>query len=325
MKKSVLGIGNALVDILIKLNDESVLNNFSLPKGSMQLVSADFADKIDEQTKEFTKHQASGGSASNTMHGLAGFGMTSGYIGKTGNDKLGRFFRKDLEDNNIHPHLYESENNTGRAMTLITPDSERTFATHLGAALDLSAEEMDENIFRDYNVIHLEGYLVQNQQLMNAVAKIAQKAQAKISLDLASFNIVEDNFDFLRNYIQQNVDIVFANEEEAKAYGKGNIEEGFYQLGTQTEIAIIKTGENGSVIHHQNELIEVPSISSHVIDTTGAGDLYASGFLYGYLNGYSLKKSGDIGSLMAGMVIELMGAKLDHHRWDEINTMLKHL
>ncbi|MFO8086793.1 MAG: adenosine kinase [Bacteroidales bacterium] len=323
--KSVLGIGNALVDILLRVEDEQLLQKFKLPKGSMQLVTADLANEVVQAALGMTSSQASGGSASNTMHGLAKLGVPSGYLGKTGNDPLGDFFKKDLQSHKIKTHLLTGSQETGRAITLITPDTERTFATHLGSAIELGSDDLIDDIFEQYGLIHLEGYLVQNTELMNSIAQKAKKAGAMISLDLASFNIVEEKLDFLQEFIQANVNIVFANEEEAKAYGKGNIEDGFYELGKQTDIAIVKTGKNGSVIHSRGELYEVASLPAEVIDTTGAGDLYASGFLYGYLNGYSLKKCGDIGSLLAAMVIELVGAKIDENRWTEIKTMLKHL
>lgn len=323
--KSVLGIGNALVDILVRLENEELLKEFKLPKGSMQLVSGELAKEIDERTESLNKHQASGGSASNTMHGLARLGIPSGYIGKIGQDHIGEFFKNDLDQNQITPHLLHGSVATGRAMTLITPDTERTFATHLGSAIELTAEELQKEIFEKYQLVHLEGYLVQNRELMLKIAELAKAAGAEISLDLASFNIVEENLDFLNDYVNKYVDIVFANEEEAKAYGEGEMDEGFLRLGKQTRIAVTKTGKNGSVIHRDGELFEVGAIPSEVIDTTGAGDLYASGFLYGYLNNYNLKKCGDIGSLLAGMVIELVGAKIDEHRWTEIKTMLKHL
>ncbi len=323
--KSVLGIGNALVDILIRLDDEELLSTFKLPKGSMQLVSGELAAEVDRATEKYNKHQASGGSASNTMHGLAQLGVPSGYIGKIGEDHTGEFFKTDLDKNNITPHLLYGTVETGKAMTLITQDTERTFATHLGSAVELMPEELTKSIFEKYQLIHLEGYLVHNQGLMLKIARLAKEVDAEISLDLASFNVVEDNLDFLHKYVDEHVDIVFANEEEAKAYGKGNVEDGFYNLGKQTSIAIVKTGKSGSVIHRNGELYEVAAIPAEVIDTTGAGDLYASGFLYGYLNNYNMKKCGDLGSLLAGMVIELVGAKIDENRWTEIKTMLKHL
>ncbi len=322
-KKSVLGIGNALVDILVRLDDDKVLSDFNLPKGSMQLVSKNVANSIDKATRHYTRSMASWGSASNTMRGLSRLEIPSGYIGKIGKDDMGKFFDEELSDKNIETHLLKSKKPTGRALTLITPDTERTFATHLGAAVELGAKELDKKIFDQYQMLHIEGYLTQNYDLMNRAAELG--AHAEISMDLASYNIVEEHLPFLEEFIEKNVDIVFANEEEARAYGQGNLEDGFYKLGKQTKIAVVKTGSKGSVIHSKGELYEVDAISSDVIDTTGAGDLYASGFLYGYLNNYSLKKCGDIGSLLAGMVIELVGGKIDNHRWAEIKTMLKYL
>jgi sugar/nucleoside kinase (ribokinase family) len=216
--KKVLGMGNALVDILMQLEDESVLNQFSFPKGSMQLVDSAMAHKVELATQKYERSQASGGSAANTIHGLANLGVETGYLGKVGRDKYGEFFRQDMQRKNISTQLLESDSASGRALALISPDSERTFATFLGAAVELTAEDLPQELFTGYAYFHIEGYLVQNRKLIEEALIRAKSAGLIVSLDLASFNVVEENLDFLHEMTDKYVDILFANEEEAKAY-----------------------------------------------------------------------------------------------------------
>ena len=206
----VLGIGNALVDIMTKLPDDSTLDKFSLKKGSMQLYERDFADKINNETNNFDKSQSSGGSAANTIHGLANLGASAGYIGKIGSDSFGDFFQNDMKSNGIEPLMLKSNNETGRAIALISPDSERTFATYLGAAVELSDSDLTPEQFKGYKYLHIEGYLVLNHALMIRAAELAKEHDLKISIDMASFNVVEDNLSFLKEYVKNYVDIIFS-------------------------------------------------------------------------------------------------------------------
>ena len=314
----VLGIGNALVDIMTKLPDDSILDKFSLRKGSMQLSERDFADKINNETANFEKLQSSGGSAANTIHGLASLGATAGYIGKVGNDEFGEFFSNDMKANGIHPFMLKSTTDTGRAIALITPDSERTFATFLGAAVELTDSDLNTDQFKDYKYLHIEGYLVQNHNLMLKAAELAKANNMKISIDMASFNVVEDNLEFLKDYVKNYVDIIFANEEEAKAFTGKEPEDALNELAEQCEIAIVKIGSKGSMIKSNGEVYKIDPIKVNPVDTTGAGDLFASGFLYGLTNKMSLDKCGEIGSLCAGKVIEVIGSKMSNETWDDI-------
>ena len=192
----VLGMGNALVDIITKINDDSVLDSFGLPKGSMTLVDLDTSNCIHSETAGLPKSKASGGSAANTIHGLAHLGIQTGFVGSVGNDDMGRFFKKDMEVNHINPILFRTMNETGRAMALISSDSERTFATYLGAAVDLTAEDISHDIFEGYDYFYVEGYLVQNREMLEKAMRLANHAGLKICLDLASYNIVEENREF---------------------------------------------------------------------------------------------------------------------------------
>ena len=314
----VLGIGNALVDIMTKLPDDSVLEKFSLPKGSMQLSERDFAEKINNETMNLEKSQSSGGSAANTIHGLASLGAPTGYIGKVGNDSFGDFFSNDMKANGIEPFMLKSTTDTGRAIALISPDSERTFATYLGAAVELSDTDLKPEQFKGYNYLHIEGYLVLNHALMLKAAELAKANHMKISLDMASFNVVEDNLAFLKDYVKKYVDIIFANEEEAKAFTGKEPEDALNEIAEQCEIAVVKIGSKGSMVKNNGKIYRIEPFKANSIDTTGAGDLYASGFLFGLVNNYTLDKCGKIGSLCASKVIEVIGSKMKNETWNYI-------
>lgn len=316
----VLGIGNALVDIMIQLNDDSTLERFSLKKGSMQLSERDFAEEINKATADFEKSQSSGGSAANTIHGIASLGGKAGYIGKVGDDEFGEFFSNDMKEHNIEPFLLKGKNDTGRAMALISPDSERTFATYLGAAIELNDSDLKNEQFKDYKILHIEGYLSLNHDLMLKAAKLAKSNNMKISIDMASFNVVEDNLEFLKDYVKNYVDIIFANEEESKAFTGKKPEESLNEMAELCEIAVVKIGSKGSLVKSDGQTHRIDPIKVNPIDTTGAGDLFASGFLYGLTNNLSLKKCGDLGSLCAGKVIEVIGSKMSKEIWNEIRN-----
>jgi sugar/nucleoside kinase (ribokinase family) len=321
----VLGIGNALVDIMTRLESDDTLLQFNLPKGSMQLVDGEFSNTVNDGTRYLKKEIASGGSAANTIHGLAKMGIKTGFIGKVGQDNFGKLFKEDMIKNGIEPLLQESDTPSGKAMALISTDSERTFATYLGAAVELAAADLSADLYQGYDILHIEGYLVQNHELIETAVKLAKENGLKVSLDMASYNVVEDNLEFLKMIVKDYVDIVFANEEEAKAFTGKEPEEALHVFGDLCEYAIVKVGKKGSMIKHNGEVVYIDSIRTNSIDTTGAGDLYASGFLSGLINGFSLKKCGQIGSILAGKTIEVIGPKMTAENWQEAQQMISAL
>lgn len=318
----VLGIGNALVDTMVRLESDDFLEEVNLPKGSMQLVDSDLSSKIAQKCKDYEKSMSSGGSAANTIHGLARLGVDAGYIGKVGKDEIGNIFIEDLKKSKITPHILYSQNNSGHALAFISPDSERTFATHLGAALELDAGDLKNEFFEGYKYLHVEGYLLQNHSLLQKAFEMAKSNNLKISLDLASFNVVEDNLEIIKKWAKDYVDIIFANEEEAKAFTGKEPLDALYEIAGYCEIAVVKVGKNGSYINKDGNVYKIESIKVNAIDTTGAGDAYAAGFLYGLVKGYDLQKSGDIASILAGKVIEGTGAKMTEEKWKEVLNML---
>ena len=317
-RKSVLGIGNALIDVLISITDDAVLEKFGLPKGSMTLVDAILSAEIKKETKNSFRNIQTGGSAANTIHGIAKLGGRCGYIGKISNDEFGKFYLEDFKKNQINTHFYFSETGTGHATGLISPDSERTFGTYLGAAMELTAEEMTHEIFQDYGILHIEGYLVQNHALIETAMRLAKENGLMVSIDMASFNIVAANLEFLHRIIRKYVDIVFANEDEAQALTGKNPEEALTEIAGMCNIAIVKIGEHGSLIQSGERVIRIDAISAKSIDTTGAGDIYASGFLYALSENLDLEIAGKIGSLLAGNVVEVVGAKIPEETWNKL-------
>lgn len=318
--KKVIGLGNALVDIMTSLQHDDFLNDLGFQKGSMQLVDRHMSDKVLALAANLKQELASGGSAANTIHGLARLGIETAYIGKTGSDSYGDFFRDDMIRSGIQPVLLNGSQETGRAVALISPDSERTFATFLGAAVELTASDLKPEMFRSYNIFHIEGYLVQNYELIETAVNLARREGLEVSLDMASFNVVEQHIDFLKRIVAEGVDIIFANEEEAKAFTGEAPETAVEILARISRTAIVKTGVGGSLVRDANGLHRVDAFRADVRDTTGAGDIYASGFLYGYIRGLKPVSSGRIGSLLAARVIEHIGAKIPDALW---TTLLK--
>ena len=321
--KKILGIGNALVDVMTIINDDRILEKFALPKGSMQLVDKEKSELVKSETLNFNRSLASGGSAANTIHGLAMVGIKTGFIGSIGRDDLGEFFENDMKNAGINTMLFRRDNVTGTAVALISPDSERTFATYLGAAVELGSDDLDRKYFDGYDILYLEGYLIFNKDLVETACRMAKENQMKIALDLASYNVVDARLTEFKEIIERYVDIVFANEEEARSYTGQEPEDALNYISESCEIAVLKVGSEGSWIKRGEEIIKIGTDKVNLKDTTGAGDLYASGFLFGYANGLDLDKCGVLGSLMAGKVIEILGARMEVSRFEEIRTFIR--
>jgi sugar/nucleoside kinase (ribokinase family) len=314
----VLGMGNALVDIITRIDDDRILKDFGLPRGSMTLVDLDTSNYIHAETAGMPKTKASGGSAANTIHGLAHLGIETGFIGKVGDDEMGKFFKKDMQVNKIKPMLFRSMSETGRAMALISKDSERTFATYLGAAIDLSAEDISKDIFHGYDYFYVEGYLVQDPRMFEKALRLAAQAGPTICLDLASYNVVAAQKDFFKTMISKYVDILFANEEEIRALTDLSPEEGAREIGKMCDLVVIKLGAEGSFCICKEGMVRVGVRPSKPVDTTGAGDLFAAGFIYGHMRKQSAETCGKMGATLAGKIIELIGAKMDESHWETL-------
>lgn len=324
--KSVLGIGNALTDILAVLPDDDLLKEFHLPKGSMQHVDEAAGNKIWQILREKGVQYVPGGSAANTIAGTAVLGMPSGFIGKVGDDELGSLFRSGQENIGIRPVLLKGKAASGRAMVFITaPNAERTFAVYLGAAIELAPEDLDTAYFRGYDYFHIEGYLVQNRELVRRAVELARAAGMIISLDMASYNIVESNDAFLHDIVENYVDIVFANEAEARAFTGKEPREALDEIAGICEIAIVKLGPDGSMVKKGDEYYKIEARPAEVIDATGAGDIYAAGFLYAHSCGMPVGICGEVGSIISSKVVEVIGPKVDIPRWKIAKEQIRRL
>jgi sugar/nucleoside kinase (ribokinase family) len=314
----ILGVGNALVDVMIAIENDDILHRFGLPRGSMTLVNSRLSADIFLATRPWHQQMTTGGSAANTIHTLASLGAACGYAGKISQDELGDVFEKEFRDQEITTHLKYSRTGTGRVMAMVSTDSERTMATYLGAAAEMQPEDFTPELMETYGCLYVEGYLVQDHQLIETILKTGYESGLVVAIDLSSYNIVEQNRDFLKYLIATYTDIVFANEEEALAYTGLGPEEAATSIAGHCELAIVKTGKSGSLIRERDNLIRINPVPTTSLDTTGAGDSYSAGFLYGLTKGLSLRQCGNIASLVSSRVVEIMGAKIPEAAWPEL-------
>ena len=323
--KKIIGIGNALTDILINLSDDEVLHRFGIARGSMSLVEPDFQTDVSRAVAGRPYSMSLGGSANNTIRALARLGASVGFIGKVGSDSTGNFFESALRNLGIHPVIHRDYGRSGQCLSLISPDGERTMLTHLGVAINLRSSDINPSTFNGFDILYVEGYLVQNHQLIECAIKTAKECGLKVAIDLASFNVVEENIDFLRRIVSQYVDIVFANEEEARAFtGESEPINALQYISQMCELAVVKIGMRGALIKQGEKVVHVGIMeAAKRVDTTGAGDFYAAGFLYGLTQGLDLRQCGTIGAVTAGKVIEIVGTTLSDEAWEEILTYVK--
>lgn len=324
--KRILGIGSTLVDILSQIPNEDVLHQLNLPKGSMTYVKIEDAVKIGEQlARQYGSQRAAGDSAANTMSGLARLGAQSGFLTKMGKDEMGDFFTNEMTRTGVEMLALKSDTPTGRVIAMVTPDGERTFATCLGASIELSPDDIKPELFDGWDIFYIEGYLVANPNMLRKAISTAKDKGLKIAIDLASYNVVEESHDFLLELINDYVDIVFANEQEALALTGMQPEEALHYLAERCEIAVVKIGAKGALIQHGDQLVTIGPMKADVVDTTGAGDMWAAGFLAGLVKNEPLEKCGKMGAIVAANIIEVIGAKMDDARWEKIHAAIAKL
>lgn len=318
--KRVIGIGNALTDMLVNLSSDEVLTRYNIARGSMSLVDSKLQSEVSKAVAGRPYSLSLGGSADNTIRAMARLGAEVGFIGKVGRDTTGDFFEQALSNLGIQPVIFRGENRSGKCVSLISTDGERTMLTHLGAALELHADEISEQVFTGYDCLYIEGYLVQDHTLISSVARKAKQCGLKVAIDLASFNVVAENVDFLRELVREYVDIVFANEDEAKTFsGESEPINALQYISEMCSLAIVKIGMKGALIKQGEQVVHVGIMAAAKrVDTTGAGDFYAAGFLYGLTLGLDLRQCGTIGAVTAGKVIEIVGTTLSDEAWEDI-------
>ncbi len=316
--EKIIGIGNALTDISLPIDNDELLARLNLPKGSMQLIDR----QRQEQLSSLLSHQAhtmsTGGSSANCIRVLARLGAPCAFIGKTGSDAVGRFFAQVMRESGVQPLLRESLTPSGQCLVLISPDGERTMCTCLGAAAELQSHDLSADLFNQCRLLHIEGYLVQNYRLLRTAVKLAKESGAQVSLDLGSYNIVEEHADFLRELLSGSVDMVFANEEEARAFTGKEPVEALECLSQRVRIAVVKVGKAGSYVKSSGGTWHVEAAPARSVDTTGAGDSYAAGFLYGIARSLPVETCGKIASLVAARMVETLGTEMDKPTWERL-------
>jgi len=319
----IAGIGNALVDILLH-EDDAFVARTGYPKGGMNYVPSDFADKM----LSFSSNKPEvvpGGSACNTIVGIGKLGGTARFVGKCGGDSMGELFERELRNSHVDPWLMVSPQPTGRALSIVTPDAQRSMFTFLGAAAEMSADEIAKCRFDDAAIVHIEGYLLFKNDLIVSALKRAQADGARISLDLASYTVVESSKTELDFLVDEYVDILIANEDEAAAFtGYKDERKALEALAERAGIAALKVGKHGSYIAHNHSITKIkPGGTGAVLDTTGAGDLWASGFLFGLVQGYSMEKCGRLASACGYEVCQVLGASIPNAGWSRVKKIME--
>ncbi len=322
--KRVIGIGNALTDMLVNLKSDTVLGKYQLPKGSMTLMNSDHQNEIAKSVAGMPYSLSLGGSAGNTIRAMAQLGCKVALIGKVGKDKTGDFFEQALVNLGIEPIVFRGNDRSGRCISLISQDGERTMATCLGAAIELTHTEIMNTVFDGYDCLYIEGYLVQDHSLIENVIKSAKQCGLKVAIDLASFNVVEENLEFLRRIVEEYVDILFANEDEARVFtGEETPLNALQSISEICELSIVKIGTKGALIKQGTETVHVGIMAAAKrVDTTGAGDFYAAGFMAGLCEGLSLRQCGTIGAITAGKVIEVVGTTFGEEAWSDTHRLI---
>ena len=310
----VLCIGNAIVDIIARCEDDFLVDN-GIIKGAMNLIDAERAELL--YSSMGPAIEASGGSAGNTAAGIASFGSRAAFFGKVARDQLGRIYEHDIRAQGV---VFDTEPldgppPTARSMIFVTPDGERSMNTYLGACVELGPEDVDADIVAASKVTYFEGYLWDPPRAKQAIrdcAAIAHQHGRQMSMTLSDpFCVDRYRDEFLELMRSGTVDIVFSNEHEAMSlYQTASLEAAVTAMEADCELAIVTRSENGSIVARKGERVEVKAIEiQELVDTTGAGDLYAAGFLHGYTSGRSLEDCAKLGSLAAGLVIQQIGPR----------------
>ena len=320
--KRITGVGAALVDILINETDE-FLADLGKEKGGMTLVEDADIRAVLSKTDQ-PPVIVPGGAACNTIVGVGSLGGEARFIGRRGDDDFGSRLESQIRACGVEPRLTRSAAPTGKVVSVVTPDAQRSMFTFLGASTELDPAAVTPALFDETAIAMIEGYLLFNPDLMTAAVAAAREAGALIALDLASFEVVNATRQILPGLIRDYVDILIANEDEARAYtGTQDEAQALADLSCDVTYAVLKVGSRGSYIRHKDHTCRIaPVTGKDPVDTTGAGDLWAAGFLFGLANGLSIEKSGQLGSACGYEVCQVMGAQIPASAWQGIRALI---
>lgn len=315
-----VGVGAALVDLLLEEKDE-FLRGMGADKGGMTLVENDIIQTALQKTASEMR-TVPGGSACNTLVGIGNLGGRARMIGRVGRDGNAEHFRAGLRRAGVESHLRVSDAEaTGRVLSVVTPDAQRTMFTFLGASSGLKPEDIGDADFQDAALVHLEGYLLFNRPVVDRVLELARKHQVKIALDLGSFQVVEICRELIDElFARRLIDILLANEDEARAYTGLGDSDSLEIFAGKVDKAVVKIGRDGALVAQGSERLKVDAHLVKAIDTTGAGDLWASGFLYGLNHDLSLENSANLGCKIGSEVVQVLGAVIPSEGWNRIHT-----
>lgn len=321
----ILGLGNALTDVSVALKDDDILLKMGLPKGGMTHIDETTFSRINQVLGTLDTTITPGGSVGNACRAMAHLGLSTGFIGKVGHDAFGERYAQSLTSVGVENKLIISSTlPSGVCTSFISSDGERTFADHMAASLDLKAEDLKLEMLKGYEYMFIEGYLVQNHALIEQGAQMAKEAGMKVIMDLASYNIILSDLEFCRYLVEQYVDILFANDEEARALTRKKPEEALKELAEMVEMVVVKVGAEGSWVQKGSYKVHADAVKvEQVVDTTGAGDHFAAGFLYGLLRDASLKRCAEIGALVAAQEIQVVGTQLSDEQWLDIKLRIE--
>jgi len=303
--KQAVGVGAALMDLVTTVSEEWIVRQ-KKPKGGMNPVSWGEMGRILGNVERLTT--IPGGSASNTIIGLARLGGLARFVCKVGNDDLGDVYSQNLFRSGVEGYIRKSATPTGRVLSAVTPDAQRTMYTYLGASAEMVPTEISDVPFHNAHVLYLEGYLAYAPTILLQCVNAAKANDLEVVFDCGSFGVIQERRFILDELIGEgDIDILIANEDEAKILTNVEEELACMEMAKMAKIAIVKIGKKGSIICTKDEIFRINAVEAKALDTTGAGDLWASGFLYGYLNDWPLDKCGELASAVASEVIQIMG------------------
>ncbi|MDO8241152.1 MAG: adenosine kinase [Candidatus Moranbacteria bacterium] len=324
----ILGIGSPLLDIVINI-EETMFCELNMKKGSMNLISAKESRDMLKKFGHIKQKITPGGSVANTLSGASALGNKTSFLGVIGKDIYGQTYQTEIKNEGIVSHLTcHTSDTTGHAIIFVTPDGERTMATHLGAALRFEKEHIKEDQIKNSQILHIEAYQLENSDTCQAILhaiKIAKDNNVTISLDLSDVGLIQRNRKLFKSIVKEHIDVVFANEAEAVAFtGKNDSITALHEIAKACDIAVVKLGAKGSLIKKGEKIFNIQPYPVDMVNTNGAGDTYAAGILHGLINGLDLQDAGEIASHISALVVASVGARLDKKYIKSISKYKRH-